>query len=115
MCMPKRPGRKYALALPCLLVGMAGCGVGQFNGLSTNNGAFSIATSTNAVQTNGKVQFTALLSSGVPAAVNWSVAEGENASSLGEGHIDANGIYTAPSALSLDHVQVRILATLKSD
>jgi hypothetical protein len=94
---------------------MAGCGVGQFSGLSTNNGAFSIATSTNAVQTNGKVQFTALLSSGVPAAVNWSVAEGENASSLGEGHIDANGIYTAPSALSLDHVQVRILATLKSD
>jgi hypothetical protein len=103
------------MVLPCLLLGIAGCGVGQFNGLGASTGAFSIASSTNAVQTNGKVQFSATLANGEPAAVNWSVAEGENASSLGEGHIDAQGLYRPPSALSLDHVQIRILATLKSD
>jgi hypothetical protein len=113
--MPKPLQRKLVPLLPCLLLGVAGCGVGQFNALGTNGGAFSIASSSNEVQTSGKVQFTALLANGGPAAVTWAVAEGENASSLGEGHIDAQGLYTPPSALSLDHAQIRILATLKSD
>ena len=113
--MPKHPGRKFAALLPPLLLAIAGCGVGQYNGVSANGGAFSISSSANSVQTNGRVQFTALLPSGEPAAVSWSVVEGENASSLGEGHIDANGLYAPPSALSRDSVEVRILATLKSD
>jgi hypothetical protein len=113
--MSRRRRQKFAFLLPCLLLSIAGCGVGQFSGLSANSGAFSIASSANAIQTNGRVHFTALLSSGEPANVSWSIAEGENASSLGEGHIDAKGLYTPPSALSLDHVQIRILATLKSD
>ncbi len=43
----------------------------------------------------------------------WSVTGGENASSLGEGHIDASGLYTPPSALSQDAVRIQIAAHLK--
>jgi len=102
-------------AMPALLLGIAGCGVGQYSGLGANGGAFSITSSASAIQTNGRAQFTALLPNGEPAAVNWSVAEGENASSLGEGHIDANGLYTPPGALARDSVQIRVLATLKNN
>ena len=101
--------------LPSLLLGIAGCGVSQYNGLVANNGAFSITSSANTVETNGRVQFSAILPNGDPATVNWSVAEGENASSLGEGRIDENGLFTPPTALSRDTVQIRVLATLKSD
>jgi hypothetical protein len=113
--MLKLLGRKLAAALPPLLLAIAGCGVGQYSGLGANGGAFSIISTSNAVHTNGQVQFTALLPSGEPAAVSWSVAEGENASTLGEGRIDANGLYTPPNALARDAVQIRILATLKSN
>ena len=113
--MSKRTKRQFTAALPALLFGIAGCGVGQFSGLGANGGAFSITSSANAVQTNGRIQLTALLPNGEPAPVTWSIAEGENASSLGEGHIDSNGLYTPPSALSRDTVQIRILATLKND
>jgi hypothetical protein len=113
--MSKSLSRKFAAALPLLLLAIAGCGVGQYSGLGANGGEFSIAASANSVQTNGLVQFTAMLPNGQPAAVNWSVAQGENASSLGEGHIDAEGLYTPPSALARDSVEIRILATLKGD
>ncbi len=52
--------------------------------------------------------------SGVTAPVVWSVTGGENASSLGEGHIDATGLYTAPSALSQDTIRIQIAAHLKN-
>ncbi|MBB6142295.1 hypothetical protein HNQ77_000233 [Silvibacterium bohemicum] len=113
--MSKRLSRKFAAALPSLLLAIAGCGVGQYSGLGANGGSFSIASSSNSIATNGQVQFTALLPSGEPAAVSWSIAEGENASSLGEGHVDANGLYTPPSAVARDTVHIRVLATLKSD
>jgi hypothetical protein len=113
--MSKRITRKFTAALPALLLGIAGCGVGQYSGLGANGGAFSITSSSSAIQTNGRAQFTAILPNGEPAAVNWSVAEGENASSLGEGHIDANGLYTPPSALARDSVQIRVLATLRNN
>ena len=45
----------------------------------------------------------------------WMVAGGENASSLGEGHIDATGLYTPPAALSQDTVRIQIAAHLKND
>lgn len=45
----------------------------------------------------------------------WSIAGGDNASSLGEGHIDAAGRYTPPSALSQNTVRVQIAAKLIDD
>ena len=83
--------------------------------MSANSGAFSITPSSAMINSNGQVKFSALLPSGEPAAVNWSIAEGENASSLGEGHIDATGTYTPPDALSRNRVQIHILARLVSD
>lgn len=98
-----------------LLLFAAGCGTGQFTGVSAASGDFSVTPSSAAITSNGQAKFTALLPSGEPAAVTWSIAEGENASSLGEGHIDSNGIYTAPGALSRNSVQIHVLARLKSD
>lgn len=109
--MHKRLNRWVALSLPSLLF-IGGCGVGQLSGVSANGGAFSISASSSAINSNGQVQFTALLPSGEPAQVTWSIAGGENASSLGEGHIDAAGLYRPPGALSRDQVQIRIQAQL---
>ena len=67
------------------------------------------------VASNGQVKFAALLTSGEPAAVSWSIAGGDNALSLGEGRIDSAGTYMPPGALSRDSVQVRVVARLKSD
>lgn len=47
--------------------------------------------------------------------MTWSIAEGDNASSLGEGHIDQSGLYTPPAALSADSIRVQVAARLKND
>lgn len=106
--------RKFpALAIPVLLVLLAGCGVGQFDTASAN-GIFSLSSTSSAVSSNGQVQFSASLPSGEAAPVLWSVT-GDNAPSLGEGHIDGKGLYTPPSALSQNTVTVQVTARLKSD
>lgn len=106
--------RFFALAFPALLLGIAGCGVGQFGSVSAS-GVFSIAASSTSVNSNGQVQFAALMPSGEATQVMWSVAGGDNAASLGEGRIDASGMYTPPAALSQDVVHVRVSARLKND
>ncbi len=113
--MLKRLKPHIAFALSSLLLLAAGCGTGQLAGMSANGGAVSITPSSTAITSNGQAKFTALLPSGELAAVNWSIAGGENASTLGEGHIDAAGTYTPPNALSRNSVQIRILARLESD
>ena len=104
--------RRSALAIPTLLVFLAGCGAGQFDSTATDH-AFSIAASSSTTTSNGEIQFSAKTPSGEPAAVVWSVTGGENASSLGEGHIDDSGLYTPPAALSQDTVRIQIAAHLK--
>ena len=113
--MPRRIQPKLALAFASLLLLAAGCGTGQLSGMSASGGAFVISPSSPTVTSNGQVKFSALLPSGEPAAVNWSIAGGENASSLGEGHIDSTGAYTPPGALSRNSVAIHVLAQLKSD
>jgi hypothetical protein len=112
--MIMRLHRQSAFALPALLLLLAGCGVGQYDSASTQ-GAFSIAASSSAINSNHQIQFSALASSGDAVPVVWSVAGGDNASSLGEGHISATGLYTPPAALSQDMVRIQIAAQLKSD
>jgi hypothetical protein len=107
--------QRIPLALSLLLLFIAGCGVGQLSGVNANGGAFSVTQSSAAITSNGQVNFAALLPSGEAAAVTWSVADGDNAASLGEGHIDASGVYTPPSALSRNSIEIHILARLKSD
>lgn len=112
--MYSRLRRQIALAIPALLVLVAGCGVAQYDSVSAN-GALTVTASKSTVNSNGQVQFSAHLPSGAAAPVTWSVAGGENASTLGEGHIDSNGLYTPPSALSQSAVRVQVVAHLKSD
>lgn len=106
--------RRTALAIPALLVFVAGCGVGQF-GTTSPSGAFTITVPSSTVSSNGQIKLAARTALGEPADVVWSVAGGENAASLGEGQISASGVYTPPSALSQNAAQVDIVAHLKGD
>lgn len=110
--MPRRLKPRIALASASLLLLAAGCGTSQLSGIGGSTSAFSITPSSMAVSSNGQVKLTALLPSGDPAAVHWSIADGENAPSLGQGHVDASGVYTPPGALSRNSVQVHIQAHL---
>lgn len=105
--------RSFQRALPftaCLLA-LAGCG-----GLSYNphnrTATFVVSASASDVNTNGQVSLFSLFPSGDAAPVQWSVEAGNNAESLGQGRIDATGVYTPPNALSQNTVTVRIRAQL---
>jgi hypothetical protein len=107
--------------LPALFV-MAGC-VGTVSGNSLN-GAFSVSPNMAAIDTNctgcnatnsaGAVieQFSATLSGGGSASVNWSVSGGDAYS--GPGAITGAGQYTPPPYLTANSVQVTVTATLAS-
>ncbi|WP_131991188.1 hypothetical protein [Acidipila rosea] len=112
------PFTLYRRSLPLLLLTGALCGCGAFqpgsaggsgnSNLSVQAGAFQITT-------NGQSQLTAIGRDGKPAAVRWSVSGGNNDASLGEGSVDANGLYTPPSALSQDAVKIEVTAALQSN
>ncbi len=102
------------LLLAVLSLGVAGCGSINF-AAQAGDGSFSLSAPTQAVSTNGQITLHAVLPAGDPAAVTWSIASGTNASSLGQGHVDENGVYTAPGSLSADSVTVRVEATLRSN
>ena len=102
------------IVLALLAVVVAGCGSIDFPA-QAGTGRFALSASALSVGTNGEIALRALLPSGEAAPVVWSIAGGTNAPSLGQGHVDATGIYTAPGSLSLDAVEVRIEAKLASD
>ncbi len=91
---------------------LAGCG-GSGYSANPSNATLSIGPSTTTIDTNTQVQFTAMMPNGTPAAnVHWVVLSGQNNSQIGQGTIDANGLYTPPVGLSQDSVQVKIQANL---
>jgi len=110
--------RALAWTAPLVLV-LAGCSGGVIANPST--GLFTLAPGTasldtnctgcNATAANGAraEQFTATLSSGGAAQVTWSVSGGDTNS--GAGTISATGLYTPPSYLTADSVQVVVKAT----
>ena len=102
------------LLLAMLALAVAGCGSLNYPA-QAGNGSFSVSAATLSVGTNGRIALRALLPSGDAAPVTWKIASGTNAASLGQGHIDATGIYTAPGSLSADSVTVRVEAALESD
>jgi hypothetical protein len=103
---------------------LAGCGAGPVTAKSANP-TFSIAPATSLIDTNCTAcnavnrrgspahQFSAKLTTGDPAAVNWSVSGGD--SGAGPGTINADGQYTPPRYLTRDRADVVVTATLKSD
>jgi hypothetical protein len=102
------------LLLAVLALGVAGCGSINY-AAQAGDGSFALSAATTNVGTNGQIALRAILPSGDAAPVTWKIASGTNAATLGQGHIDANGIYTAPGSLSTDSVSVRVEAALASD
>ncbi len=107
--------RPTARLLAPLLLVVAGCaGVSKYVP-SPVNAIFSVLPSARTVNTNGEIQLKAVNAAGGAAAVNWRVVRGENDAAIGQGTIDAHGVYTPPSSLSRDLVSVEIEAQLRND
>ncbi|HVN93041.1 MAG TPA: hypothetical protein VMT38_05070 [Terracidiphilus sp.] len=110
-----------ASAVPVLFL-LAGCG-GSASG-SSSNGTFSISPGSGTIDTNctgcnatnGSGQpvetFSATLTSGGAATVNWSVSGGD--ANTGAGTITTTGQYTPPPYLTADSVKVTVTATIAS-
>lgn len=116
--------RAAALVLGPALAILAGCGVSARNttpastALSISPGISSLdtnCTGCNAISSNGDAvqQFSAVLPTGAPAEVTWSIEGGDPAS--GAGKLDAKGRYTPPGYLTADHAEVLVTAHLVAD
>lgn len=106
------------LSLLMLALAAAGCGTMQSPVGAAANSGLAITASALSVGTNGEVALRAVLPSGdaAPTAqVQWSITSGNNAAPLGQGHMDASGVYTAPGSVSADNVPVRIEARLQTN
>lgn len=102
--------RSLLLITACLPV-LAGCG-GMSYSAHNKTATFEIGASSSDVNTNGQASFYALFPNGDSAPVTWSIEGGDNAVTLGQGRMDATGIYTPPNALAQNVVSVRIHAAL---
>jgi hypothetical protein len=96
------------------LLALAGCGGLGYSPDASRAGFFITSTASD-MSTNQQVSLSALSFSGEAVPVVWSVKDGDNASTLGEGRISAKGIYTPPNALSRNQVTVRVSAAMRGD
>jgi hypothetical protein len=99
------------LACTAGLLALAGCGGVTYRPHNAS-ATFVVSASASDVNTNGQVSLYSLFPNGNAAPVQWSIESASNAESLGQGRIDATGVYTPPNALSQDVVTVRIRAQL---
>lgn len=95
-------------------LGLTGCGALLGNS-SHAQPVFSIHASATTVATTDEVRLTALMADGSPAQVEWSIAGGDNRSSLGQGRIESDGLYIPPNSLSSNTITVNVRATLGTD
>ena len=100
--------------LAVLALGVAGCGSINY-AAQAGNGSFSLSAMTLSTGTNGQIALHAMLPSGDAAPVTWKIVSGTNAATLGQGNVDATGVYTAPGSLSADSIAVRVEAMLRGD
>jgi hypothetical protein len=99
------------LACTACLLALAGCG-GVTYKPHNPSATFVVSASASDVNTNGQVSLYSLFPNGNAAPVQWSIESANNAESLGQGRVDATGVYTPPNALSQDIVTVSIRAQL---
>ena len=122
-CAPSPAARILALLAAPALFALAGCG--GLVAANSSNATFFIAPGAGVIDTNctgcnasnaggGAVQqFTATLTQGGAAAVNWTVSGGDATS--GPGSINPSGQYTPPSYLTADRAEVLVTAALESN
>jgi hypothetical protein len=111
----RQPGLTFlSAATPLLLLLVAGCGaVNAPAGPGT--GALVIGAEKATIDTTTNNQLSAKLGSGASASVSWAIVGGQNDPSLGQGAISKNGLYTPPTLLSRDQVQIQVMATSQGD
>jgi hypothetical protein len=97
-----------------LALGAAGCGSVTGPALA-GSGDLTISASSVSIATNGQAELRAWRGTGEAAPVVWRIISGTNAATLGQGHIDAGGLYTAPGSLSADSITVRVEAAVHGD
>ncbi len=102
------------LLLGVLALAVAGCGTMNFPARA-GSGGLEIAASSSATTTNGQIALRATGPLGEMPAVKWSIVSGTNAAALGQGSVDATGVYTAPGSTSADSITVRIEAQRRDD
>lgn len=95
--------------LPFALL-VAGCG-GFANG--AGNADFHVNAANPNLDTNTQQTFSATLNTGARADVTWRATSRD--ASAGAGFVAANGLYTPPAFLTQDVVQVKLIASLKSN
>ncbi|WP_263356917.1 S1 family peptidase [Acidicapsa ligni] len=108
--MRLNPLHASAVVLAPAILAVAGCG-GHVSASGTDiAGAtrVSIHAATTQVDTSRTTQYSATLSTGEPAKVEWSVTGGDP--TAGAGSISANGLYTPPSYLTQDEANVTVSA-----
>jgi hypothetical protein len=101
-------------ATPFLLLWVAGCGAIS-SPVAASPGGLAIYAEKSALDTTTTDQLTARSTSGAGTSVAWTVAGGQNDTALGQGTINASGVYTPPPVLSRDQIQVQVVATSHSD
>lgn len=107
--MNRIPRPISVLLLPFALL-VAGCG-GFANG--AGNADFHVNSVNPNLDTNTQQTFAATLNTGERADVTWRAANGDP--SAGAGAVAENGLYTPPAFLTQDAVQVKLIASLKSN
>jgi len=97
-----------ALAAPAILV-VVGCGGHvSASGADAAAGQISIHAAAAQIDTSGTTQYSAALANGEAAKVAWAVTGGDP--TAGPGSISASGLYTPPSYLTQDAVNVTVSA-----
>ncbi len=93
----RKPGLTLlSVATPLLLLLVAGCGAVTAPA-GSSSGGLVISAEKAAIDTTTTNQLSARLASGAPASVTWAIVGGQNDTSLGQGTISANGLYTPPT------------------
>ncbi len=105
--------RLLMAALAPAVVLVAGCGgrvAANSLGGTSEAAALSIHSASDQIDTNRTTRFTATLPDGQAARVTWSVSGGDL--HAGAGTISRDGVYTPPSYLTDDSVEVQVTAAL---
>lgn len=82
---------------------------------TSSDPSLSIYPARRSISSNQSDQLRALFADGSSAELAWSIVDGQNAQSLGQGSISTAGVYTPPPILSADMVSIEVKAALRTN